>query len=390
MEKLGLKFDALRNVTNVSIAPTGSLSLMFRELVMSYGIEPAWGLYYWKRSRISGKYEYYFNVPSIVRECFKKVNLEIPMESDTIKDDWEGSKGKKIAEFIDSNKSKIGIDFKCATDITCKEKLEMMAKVMKWVDSSISVTYTLPNNSTWEEVYEFIMLSHEKEVKSISVFTDQKMYGIVSFMPFKDLAFKFKNEGTHIDPQNFGEEELKTLNMAVGDVVLNTKNAPKRPQTLDADIYSVTVSKEKFVIVIGKYNGYPYEVFGGKMNGLKIDMDSKHVEGKITKVSRGVYSLEFEETVIKDFSKQFTPIEKMFFRSLSLMLRHGIPIEHIVEQLNKSNDDMFSVSAATVRVLKKYIINGQKVSGSQCPNCHSPMIYFDGCVQCSCGYSACS
>ena len=123
MEKLGLKFDALRNVTNVSIAPTGSLSLMFRGLVMSYGIEPAWGLYYWKRSRISGKYEYYFNVPNIVRECFKKVNLEIPMESDTIKDDWEGSKGKKIAEFIDSNKSKIGIDFKCATDITCKEKL---------------------------------------------------------------------------------------------------------------------------------------------------------------------------------------------------------------------------------------------------------------------------
>ena len=390
MMSLGLKFDALRNATLISIAPTGSVSLMFRDLVMSYGIEPAFGLYYWKRTRISGKYEYYFNVPHIVRECFKKANLIVPINSDTIKDDWQGTKGQKVADFIDANKSKIGIDFKCATDISCKEKLEMMADVMKWVDSSISVTYMLPEKSTWEEVYEFIMLSHEKEVKSISVFTDKKMYGIISFVPFKNLAISLKDDGVGIDPQNFDEEELKALNMASGEVILNTQNAPKRPQSLDADIYSITVNKEKFVIVIGKYNGYPYEVFGGKMNGLKLDIDSKHVSGKITKITRGIYSLEFEETIIKDFSKQFTPIEKIFFRSLSLMLRHGIPIEHIVEQLNKSNDDMFSVSAAISRVLKKYIVNGQKVSGVQCPHCNSTMFYFDGCVQCSCGYSACS
>lgn len=390
MMSLGLKFDALRNATLISIAPTGSVSLMFRDLVMSYGIEPAFGLYYWKRTRISGKYEYYFNVPHIVRECFKKANLIVPINSDTIKDDWQGTRGQKVADFIDANKSKIGIDFKCATDISCKEKLEMMADVMKWVDSSISVTYMLPEKSTWEEVYEFIMLSHEKEVKSISVFTDKKMYGIISFVPFKNLAISLKDDGVGIDPQNFDEEELKALNMASGEVILNTQNAPKRPQSLDADIYSITVNKEKFVIVIGKYNGYPYEVFGGKMNGLKLDIDSKHVSGKITKISRGIYSLEFEETIIKDFSKQFTPIEKIFFRSLSLMLRHGIPIEHIVEQLNKSNDDMFSVSAAISRVLKKYIVNGQKVSGVQCPHCNSTMFYFDGCVQCSCGYSACS
>ena len=390
MKKLGLEFDALRNVTLVSIAPTGSISLLIRDLVMSYGIEPAFGLYYWKRTRISGKYEYYFNVPHIVREAFKKANLTVPMDSDTIKDDWQGAKGKKIAEFIDTNKSKIGIDFKCSMDINCKDKLEMMSKVNKWVDSSISVTYMLPETAKWEEIYEFIMLAHEKEVKSISVYTDQKMYGVISFTPFKELAFKFKNEGVHIDPQNFDPEELKALNMPEGDVVLNTKNSPKRPQTLDADIYSVTVNKEKFVIVIGKYNGYPYEVFGGKMNGLKLDMDSKHIEGKVTRVSRGIYSLEFEETVIKNFSKQFTPFEKFMFRSLSTMLRHGIPIEHIVDQLNKASDDMFSMSAAVVRVLKKYIKNGQKVTGNTCPNCGGPLFYFDGCVQCSCGYSACS
>lgn len=390
MKKLGLEFDALRNITLVSIAPSGTLSLMFRDLVMSYGIEPAFGLYYWKRTRMCGKYEYYFNVPHIVREVFKKANLTIPMESDTIKDDWQGSKGKKIAEFIDANKSKIGLEFRSATDIKCKDKLEMMSRIMKWVDSSISVTYMLPETSKWEEVYEFIMMAYEKEVKSIAVYTDKKMYGVISFTPFKDLAFKFKNENVFVDPQNFDPEELKALNMTVGELNVDCKNAPKRPQTLEADIYSITVNKEKFVIAIGKYNGYPYEVFGGKMKGLSLDLDAKHVEGKIIKVSRGVYALEFEETVIKDFSKQFTPFEKIMFRSLSTMLRHGIPLEHIVDQLNKASDDMFSMSAAVVRVLKKYIKNGQKATGSSCPNCGGPLFYFDGCVQCSCGYSGCS
>lgn len=392
MKKLGLEFNTLRNVTLISIAPTGTLSLMFRDSVMSYGIEPAFGMYYWKRTRMQGSYHYYFNVPAIVRKVFKDAGYEIPMTSDTIADDWKGTKGKPIADFIDANKKKVGVDFKAATDIKCSDKLELMSKVMKWVDSSISVTYMLPEDSDWKDVYDFIMLAHEKEVKSIAAFPDRKMYGIIAFVPFKDLAIKLKDEDVFIHPQNFSDVELQELSMSREDVVVQTTSAPKRQQTLDADIHSITVNKEKFIIVVGLQNGYPYEIFGGKMNGLKIDMDSKHIQGKISKVKRGQYSLEFEEAVIKDFSKQFTPVEKVLFRSLSLMMRHGIPLVYIVEQLNKSSDDMFSVAAATCRVLKKYIKDGQKLQGRSCPSCGSnDLMYNNGCVVCSnCNYSACN
>jgi ribonucleotide reductase alpha subunit len=94
----------MRNVTCSSIAPTGTLSLMFRDLVMAYGIEQAFGIYYWKRTRISGRYEYYFCVPRVVRDVFKANGLEIPTNSDSIKDTWDGQYGKPIAEFIDANK----------------------------------------------------------------------------------------------------------------------------------------------------------------------------------------------------------------------------------------------------------------------------------------------
>jgi ribonucleoside-diphosphate reductase alpha chain len=260
---------------------------------------------------------------------------------------------------------------------------------MKWVDSSISVTYLLPESSTWKDVYNFIMLAHEKEVKSIAAFPNRKMYGIISHMPFKELAVKLLGEGLPISPQNFSKEEQAVLAMAEEDVVLQTKSAPKRQTSLDADVYSLIVNKEKFIIVIGLQNQFPYEIFGGKMNGLKLDLESKKVQGKLTKVSRGVYSLEIEETVIRDFSKQFTPVEKILFRSLSLMLRHGIPIEFIVEQMNKANDSMSSLSAAITRVLNKYIKDGQKVSGAKCPNCGGQMFYMNGCSSCACGYEAC-
>lgn len=61
-----LKGTHARNVTVSSIAPTGTASLMFKDFVMSYGIEPAFFMYFWKRTRMAGKYEYYFCVPHVV------------------------------------------------------------------------------------------------------------------------------------------------------------------------------------------------------------------------------------------------------------------------------------------------------------------------------------
>jgi len=179
MMGLGLKFNTMRNVTNSSIAPTGTLTTQFRETALSYGIESAFNLYWWKRTRMGGKYEYYFCVPTVVREVFAQKGCPIPIEKDTIKDTWDGKIGKPIAEFIETNKSKIGLKFRCATEIDPMDKLDLMSQVMKWVDSSISVTYMLPENSDWKTVYDFILAAYEKEVKSIAAFPDKKMYGIV-------------------------------------------------------------------------------------------------------------------------------------------------------------------------------------------------------------------
>jgi ribonucleoside-diphosphate reductase alpha chain len=378
-----------RNVTCSSIAPTGTLTLMFRDTAFSYGIEPAFFLYYWKRTRMAGKYEYYFNVPKVVREAFETAGFRIPMESDTVKDDWDGRLGKPIAKFIDEHKEKAGIKFKTSIQITAVDKLQFMAQVMKWVDSSISVTYMLPEGSTWKDVYNFIIEAHRKEVKSIAAFPDKKMYGIVSESPFKDLALKLQEEGVSIHHQNFDDNELKVMNISRENIKPQTNSAPKRLDSLDADIYVVSVKNEKFCIVIGLQNNQPYEIFGGHLNGLGLKSNFK--KGKIIKVKKAQYALEFDDIYIEDFSKQFTPTEQILFRMTSTSLRYGVPIQFVVDQLQKATQDITSMGSAAARCLKKYIKDGEKVHNQSCPSCGNGLIFMEGCVTCStCGYSRCS
>ena len=384
-----LVFNYMRNATVSSFAPTGTLTLMFRDMLLSYGIEPAFGLYWWKRTRMAGKYDYYFTVPKIVRDLFEKAGMPIPMKSDVVKDTWDGKLGKPIADFIDANKYKLGIRFRNATEVPPLEKLDLMARAMKHVDSSISVTYMLPEKTNWKDVYEFILEAHKKEVKSIAAFPDKKMYGIVSFIPFKALAIKLKSENIAIHPQNFSPDEQAELNISSEFIKMAT--APKRPAIVDSDIYSVSVKNEKFVICVGLLNGAPYEMFAGHMNGLNFKFQYK--KGKIEKVSRGKYRLEIGEDIsIDDFAQQFTPVEQILCRMVSTALRHGAPPKFIVEQLGKATDDVTSLSSAVARVLKKYINDGEEATGMECPQCHSnnTLIYHAGCVVCSnCTWSKC-
>lgn len=391
MMSFGFKFDAMRNVTVSSIAPTGTLSLMFSDMVMGYGIEPSFGPYYWKRTRISGEYKYYFVIPKAVQKWYNEHRRVGEKEIDmpeVVEDTWDGSIGKPIAEMIELLLESSDFEFKRDTDIHALHKLEMMKGVMKNVDSSISVTYNLPEDTSASDVYNFIIKAHDVGLKSISAFPDKKMYGIVSSIPFKQLAISLQKEGVQLHSQNFTQEESAELNIVSENV--RVTGAPKRPKKMDADIYAVTVKGEKFVITVGLLNGAPYEMFGGHMNGLNFKFNKR--SGSVEKVKRGVYRLEFGDVIVEDFNTQFTPVEALMFRMISMNLRHGVPIKHIVEQLQKSSDDILSFSAAASRVLKKYIVDGEHATGVECPNCHNTnsLIYKDGCVTCSvCEWGKC-
>ena len=102
-----------------------------------------------------------------------------------------------------------------------------------------------------------------------------------------------------------------------------------------------------------------------------------------------------DEFVIKDVVKVFdNPNHSAFTRTISLALRHGVPVQYMVEQLHKDKDaDLFSFSKVIARCLKKYIADGTKAGNGvfETACCENPnIVYQEGCATClNCGMAKC-
>jgi ribonucleoside-diphosphate reductase alpha chain len=262
---------------------------------------------------------------------------------------------------------------------TCNEidwvsSVDVQAAAQKWVEHSISKTCNLPRDVSKEVVSQCYMRAWEMGCKGFTVYREGSRDAvIVSSDASKDEQ---KKEG----------------------IVEN--HAPKRPKELDCDIHQVKVAGESWTMLVGLLNGRPYEVFGG-LSRL-IEVPKKRKTGRLLKNGRkeGVttYNLvlgeEDDEMKIKDVVSVFdNETHGAFTRTISLALRHGIPLQYVCEQLQKDkHSDMQSFSRVIARVLKTYIQDGTKSGQSVCDNCGAKgsLVYVDKCVNClQCGHSKC-
>lgn len=169
---------------------------------------------------------------------------------------------------------------------------------------------------------------------------------------------------------------------------LKKNDAPKRPKTLPCDVHHISIKGKQHYVLVGLYYGDPYEVFCGA--GKYIDKQIK--TGTITKRNRRQYRADFDNgDQLTPLSHSATPEEDTITRLINSNLRHGVDISFIVHQLEKAEGDIQSFSKALARALKKYIKDGTKVSGEECPQCGTPsLIRKEGCIICNdCGWSKC-
>jgi len=360
----GLEFKTLRNIQNVSIAPTGSLSLTFpRECSSadSTGIEPIVGFYWWKRARTSGQYKWYFNIPDVTRKKLKESGvMDVPKSVE----DPTGSIGLTWIERI--NAVMDSTIFKPAHHIDPLKKVQLMGEIAKWVDASISVTYNLPETATAGDVERIYVEGWKQGIKSIAVYRDKSREAIIEFDPPKTV----ERRGLHL---NRSEEIVYT-------------SAAMRPIDLPCDVYAVSVKGKKFTILVGLLNGKPYEVFGADIENLQIP--SK--QGIIHKAGSGKYDLFWNGTVLKNIGNIIDNDEYSdYTRMASMALRHGVPVDFLVEQLEKTASPIVSLGKAIARVLKHYV--GQIYGERKTCSCGSSNLMFkEGCFICmDCGISKC-
>jgi ribonucleoside-diphosphate reductase alpha chain len=179
---------------------------------------------------------------------------------------------------------------------------------------------------------------------------------------------------------------------------IRDSHAPKRKLILDCDIHRAKIKSEDWTILVGLLDERPYEIIGGLSKNVEIP--AKYKTGLVIKNPRksvnSRYDLKFGEpdgeVLIKDVVSIFdNPNYGTLTRMISMSLRHGVPIQYVVEQLQKDKySDMFSFSRVIARVLKKYVEDGVK-GGGGCAECGSGnLIYQGGCPSCQdCGYSKC-
>lgn len=381
----------LRNLAFMSIAPSGSISNTFPEPVFSSGIEPVIAPWYWRKTRAvkKGVYTHYFVIPNKVKEYVldkidddidKKKLLDFP---GSILDE-DGEIGKELVNIIEKYIPKDL--FSPAHLIDPIKKIDLMSRIYKWMDASISVTYNLANTSTPEDVYNIYLEAYKKGVRAVSVYVDGSREGVLIFEDPITNAKRFENKlkGFNCNPDSRPDS-----------IMLNC--APKRPNELPCDIHFTSIKGVLWIVLIGLHNGQPFEVFCGKHDDLGVPKSCKN--GIIKKEGQGQYKLIAENKVIKfEYSNitdaLMTDNEKALTRMLSLSLRHGAPPQYVVQQLKKSGGDITSFSTAISRVLSKYVGSYTlKETEKTCPICGEVSLVFDeGCIKCispGCTYSRC-
>jgi ribonucleoside-diphosphate reductase alpha chain len=270
---------------------------------------------------------------------------------------------ENIAEGHELN-SKTGLPdfFVSSEEIDWEKRVEIQAAITKWLDHSCSSTINLPKGTTSETVSKIYMKAWKSGCKGMTVYVDGSRSGVL-------ITKEEKNEK---------KKKADGLFAAI-----------ERPNKIPCDVYQITADGDKWTVMVGLVNDRPYEIFCGKKKNVDLGKTEK---GYIEKEGKGVYSLHIgEDTILKDISLMFNDIQGAITRLISTSLRHGVDIQFVVQQLEKSDGNITSFNKAISRVLKKYIKDGTKEHGAKCPSCsQESIIREEGCVKCSsCGWTKC-
>ena len=186
--------------------------------------------------------------------------------------------------------------------------------------------------------------------------------------------------------------DQKIVNWKTNNKVSQFKdnNAIKRPIELPCHVNQVKIKGEAWTILVGLLDGRPYEVFGGLSKFIEIP--KKYKDGILLKNGKkdGITTYNLicgegdDQFIIKDVVSTFeNTTQGAFTRIISLSLRHGAPVNFVVDQLLKDqHSDITSFSKVIARVLKKYIAEGTS-STIKCEQCDSTNVVFEqGCSKC--------
>ena len=374
MEKTGR-----RNITCLTIAPTGTTSLMTRT---TSGIEPVFMPVYKRRRKVNpSDVDVRVDYVDESGDSFEEYIVYHPKFLEWMKINGIEPRRNYTQEELDQLVARSPYAGATANDIDWLEKVRMQGAVQKWVDHSISVTINLPADVTEDVVNKLYVEAWRSGCKGCTVYRDGSRSGVLVSIEKKKSEPAVVNAPSDIHP-----------------------HVIKRPIELEADVVRFQNNKEKWIAFVGLMNNEPYEIFTGLADdddGIFCPKSVNH--GKIIKAMNADGSRRYDfqfvnkrgyKTTIEGLSDKFNPEYWNYAKLISGVLRYGMPIAQVLKLVSGLELDSQSINTwkmGVERALKKYLPNGTQASGQKCPNCGcETLIYQEGCLICtSCGTSKC-
>ncbi|MBR2352044.1 MAG: adenosylcobalamin-dependent ribonucleoside-diphosphate reductase [Alistipes sp.] len=366
-----------RNIAMLTIAPTGTTSLMSQT---TSGIEPVFRPVYKRRRKINpsdkgvvatfidelGQTWEEFNVYHHKFVDWLRINGYDTSRLNTISDE-ELDKWVAASPYHKAT----------ANDIDWVAKVKMQGAIQKWVDHSISVTVNLPNNVSEGLVAQVYRTAWECGCKGVTVYRDGCRDGVL------------------VDKKSKGKKsDAPKCEAATGE--------NKRPKSIPADVVRFKNGSQMWIAFVGLRDGHPYEIFTGKLEDDAMFIPPKITHGSILKVREedGTKRYDFQYTDRYGYTNTIGGISRLFDESfwnyaklISGVLRYNMPIDKVVsliDGLHLDDENINTWKNGVKRALKQYIEDGTRSKG-KCPQCgQENMAYQNGCLTCmSCGYSKC-
>lgn len=345
-----------RNIANLTTAPTGSVSLLTQT---TSGIEPVFKAVYTRKKKVHIN-DVNARIDEVDAHGDKWTYYDVKEPGLRL---WQAVTGKGDDALAES--PYYGAE---AEQIDWHQRVRLQARANRWIDHAISSTVNLPEDVTTDDVKKIYVEAWRSGCKGITIYRKNSRQGVL------------------VEKREFHEHA-----------------APERPGLLPCDVHRsrvrVGTEYEDWIFFVGLFEDKPFEIFGGSTD--RIELPRKVTGGWISKrnlKSGGKYDFVYgdadDPTRIKDIVAQFNnPDQGWATRMISLSLRHGAPIQYVVDQLNRDREaDMFDFAKSCSRVLKKYVPDGAAPSHRRCGECgaEDTLRFQEGCLTCSsCGASRC-
>ena len=363
-----------RNIAMLTIAPTGTTSLMSQT---TSGIEPVFRPIYKRRRKVNPSDRdvkaTFFDEQG---QAFEEYNVFHHKFVDWLRINGHDTANldKLTDEQLDKLVAASPYHKATANDIDWVANVKMQGAIQKWVDHSISVTVNLPNNVSEELVADVYRTAWECGCKGITVYRDGCRAGVLV--------------------EKSSKKEEKKCEEATGE--------NRRPKSIPADVVRFKNGSEMWIAFVGLQDNRPYEIFTGKIEDDAMYIPPKITKGNIIKVREedGTKRYDFQYTDRYGYTNTIGGISRLFDESfwnyaklISGVLRYNMPIDKVValiDGLHLDDENINTWKNGVKRALKQYIEDCTHAKG-KCPQCgQEQMAYQNGCLTClSCGYSKC-